>query len=248
MSQRYYCPQERFDEPFWLTDTEAHHLLNVMRAKPGAEVEVFNGDGLVATVIVAEASKRKALLQPVAGSQRQDPNGLSIPLTLATAVPKSDRFRWLVEKGTELGVTRLIPLKTSRSVVSPRESKLEKQQQYVVEACKQSGRNTLMEIGSLVDLADYLGQLPPEALLLTGAPAVADSKSLRNELAENRPAEVVLFVGPEGGFTPEEEDLLAEHGAKAISVGPYVLRTETAGLTLAAVAVAAIEACASENA
>jgi len=241
MSQRYYCPLDSFDEPFWLTDSEAHHLLNVMRIKAAAQVEVFDGRGRVATAEVVETAKKKALLRPLPESVRVETATDQTTVTLATAVPKSDRFRWLVEKATELGVSRLVPLKTTRSVVSPRESKLDKQQQYVIEACKQSGRNTLMEIGALVDLDQAVDELSEGSLLLWGAlPTDGQSSFSLADLTTTAAKQIVILVGPEGGFTPEEEMFLADRGANRLSVGRHTLRTETAGIVLSSVVLSAL--------
>lgn len=222
-------------DSLWLTGQEAHHLLHVMRQRPGEEIELFNGRGGAALARIEEATKREVRVRIVQGLSSEDQAGQS-PLILATAVPKGDRFRWLVEKATELGVTQMIPLQTQRSVVSPRETKLEKQQQYVIEACKQSGRNTLLEIRPVCTLQDCLATLPDQSALLLGNPYGEPVDGAR--LARLLPPEwrkgdpLVILVGPEGGFTNAEEQQIQARQAVMVRLTPHILRTETAGLAL----------------
>ncbi|MEZ5951297.1 MAG: RsmE family RNA methyltransferase [Planctomycetaceae bacterium] len=153
-------------------------------------------------------------------------------LILATAVPKGDRFRWLIEKATELGVTRLVPLHTERPC-APRESKLDKQQQYVIEACKQSGRNTLLEFvpqQSSPNSSTPCHHYPAAWSAIHGHD---ERLELRSALHANQ-GEIALLVG-RGGFSPQEEQQLQERGVLSVSVAPHILRTETAGLLLAGV-------------
>jgi 16S rRNA (uracil1498-N3)-methyltransferase len=131
-------------------------------------------------------------------------------LTLATAVPKGDRFDWLVEKATELGVERLIPLVTDRSVVEPRGSKLSRLRRLIIESSKQCRRDRLMVLDD--PLADPEG-CPPGRW-----PPLERGRSL------------ALAVGPEGGFTTEERALADQAGWRPINLSVHTLRIETAGL------------------
>src|SRR5712691_11012374 len=117
-----------------LDGPEAHHLLHVLRAKIGDRLGLFNGDGDEALVEIVRIRKRSAELHIVeTWTTPAEPR----QLILAVALPKGDRARWLIEKATELGVARIIPLRTARSVVEPREGKIDKLEQSVIEACKQ---------------------------------------------------------------------------------------------------------------
>src|SRR5690606_38633593 len=140
----FYLP-ESLDRPeLTLTGSEAHHLSHVLRLGPGAIVTLFDGEGNEAVAEVISTGKRDVRLKQHSFANRFDPTDVSI--TLAVAPPKGDRFRWMVEKATELGVARLVPLLTTRTIVDPRESKLDKLRQTVIAACKQCGRSRLMEI------------------------------------------------------------------------------------------------------
>ena len=146
--------------------------------------------------------------------------------TLATAIPKGDRFDWLVEKATELGVERLIPIITDRSVVDPRDSKLTRLRRSIIEASKQCRRARLMIAGGADPLA-RAGRVLPGGLKF-----VADPEGLPPlhwpEVGQGQPT--ILAVGPEGGFTATERELAERRGWLAIRLSVNILRIETAGL------------------
>lgn len=225
MSDRFFYPGGFESDKITLTGIEAHHLLHVLRAQPGTSVELFDGKGESADGEVVEIRRKEADIS--LGTRRKS---LALrSLTLLTAVPKGDRFRWLVEKATELGVTSLIPLSTARSVVSPRESKLHKMEQTVIAACKQSGRNWLMAVGELTTLPEALQQLPETEQVLAAHP----SGSSLAERHSSSDGGCTLVIGPEGGFTEGECTLLLSANASVVSLGESILRTETAAIALA---------------
>ena len=155
-------------------------------------------------------------------------------LTLATAVPKGDRFDWLVEKATELGVARLVPLVTARSVVDPREAKLDRLRRGVVEASKQCGRNLLMELDRPTPWETLLRQ-PADGPRLVAHPG---GLSLSAWPRPRLHGHVVLAVGPEGGFTATEIEDARAAGWHVIDLGATLLRIETAGLAGSAILMA----------
>ena len=209
---------------------EAHHLLHVRRAKIGDRLGLFNGDGDEALAEIVRIRKRSAELHIV--------ETWTIPaepreLTLATALPKGDRAKWLIEKATELGVTRLIPLRTQRSVVEPGEPKMDKLEQTVITACKQCGRSRLMPISPLTPFGDLLRWQAPEFCLIAhpNAPqSVSQALSQTAALARS----TLMLIGPEGGFTDDEFSSGVASGATPVSLGPLILRIETAAIAVAA--------------
>jgi 16S rRNA (uracil1498-N3)-methyltransferase len=228
MLDRHYLPALARGGPFELTGNELHHIVHVMRLQPGGRILVFDGQGHEAEAEIVTVNRRKATLRIL--RLREEPPSSEREVILATAVPKSERFRWLVEKATELGITRLIPLQTARSVVDPRLGKLERMRQIVVEACKQSGRNWLMAIEPTMDWAAFASTVAKggETLIADpgGEPAAADAVS-----QTNRP--LVLVVGPEGGWAEEELRQARGAGARCVALGPNILRIETAALAMA---------------
>jgi 16S rRNA (uracil1498-N3)-methyltransferase len=147
-------------------------------------------------------------------------------LTLATAMPKGERVDWLVEKACELGVSRLQPILTSRSVVDPGSGKLDRLRRGVIEACKQCGRNRLMEIKSPIAWGDLLSE-GTEAIGLVAHPGGA---SFENWPENSEGTSVTLAIGPEGGFSEAEIDAAVVLGWTLVSLGATILRIETAGL------------------
>ena len=153
MPDRFFAPSFPESGTLTLDGPEAHHLMHVLRITAGEKVEVFDGRGLVVSAEVVTIRKRDVELRIVAARREACP---AREVILGTAVPKGDRFDWLIEKATELGVTRIVPLITSRSSVDPRDSKLDKLRQTVITACKQCGRNHLLELSPVTAWADFV--------------------------------------------------------------------------------------------
>jgi 16S rRNA (uracil1498-N3)-methyltransferase len=235
MSDRYFLPQfpdgERQGNECALTGSEFHHLAHVMRKGVGDCLTVFDGQGTEADAEIVGIAKTCATL--CLAERRSDAPQTHANVVLATAAPKADRMRWLVEKATELGVERLIPLQTSRSIVAPGAFKLDKMRQVVVEACKQSGRNRLMQIDLLMPWRQFVAERVSSLATIV---ADRDGSPLASlDLSALERASVLLVVGPEGGLSATELQEAVEAGAKTVSLGSNILRIETAALALAAV-------------
>lgn len=224
MSERFYCPDPPRDGRYRLGPDEARHLARVCRLGPGNHVEIFDGSGFATAAEVVQASSDRVELVAVGEPiLRRDP---TYSIALATAVPKGDRFDWIVEKATELGVDRLIPVVFERSVVVPRGSKLDRLRRTVVEASKQSGRSRLMAVAEPIDWPDLAREFADHDRLLAdpnGTPfARWDGPRLGGR--------IVLAVGPEGGLTEAEASMAVALGWIPIRLGYNVLRVETAGV------------------
>jgi len=235
VSQRFYCPDPPRDGRYQLPADEARHLARVCRHVPGDRVEIFDGKGFATTALIVEIGKDSAVL--VAQSLPIHEFTSPCSLTLATAIPKGDRFDWLVEKATELGITRLIPLVTEHSIVDPRDSKLERLRRTIIEASKQSRRNRLMVLDSPLGWVDLVRSAHQAVRLLARPSGLSPGRWPR--LDGRRDA--VLAVGPEGGFSPGEEDLALAAGWHPIRLSTHILRVETAGLAGAAAILALCE-------
>jgi 16S rRNA (uracil1498-N3)-methyltransferase len=225
MPDRYYCSEEITPHsPVTLDRSEAHHLLHVMRAQPGLALIVFDGRGGQFTAEVTQVGR--ATVELTVGERQEVERELPCELTLAVALPKGDRQRWLIEKCTELGVTRLIPLQTEHSVAkSENAAKLSR---YVIEASKQSGRNRLMEIAPPMRFSDLLEEETSGERLLSH-PGGKPLGSLNLAAGASR----LVAVGPEGGFSEEEFQQAVATGWVAVGLGPRILRIETAAVVLA---------------
>jgi 16S rRNA (uracil1498-N3)-methyltransferase len=230
MAERFYVNCSLAPGPVVVEGPEAHHLAAVCRVRPGDPVCFFNGDGHEYPAKVLAVERRSVTLEVLA--QTSPAQELPFPVEVAAPLPKGDRAQFLLEKLTELGVSRFVPLQTRRSVVHPREAKLEKLQRYVIEASKQCGRNVLLQVQPLIDWETYC-----RGDNLVGTRVVAHPGGSRIEDRGSRidPRLGVTFaVGPEGGFTDEEIVAAQSAGWRVVDLGPRILRVETAALVLAA--------------
>ena len=198
-------------------------------------MELFDGRGQSAIGEITLAKKDRVEVRIL---ELRDPQVAPLPaIRLAVAPPKGDRFRWLVEKATELGIDQLIPLLTERTVVEPGAGKLDKLQAAVVAACKQSGRDLVMQVVENTPFAECLGKAhtadSPRTLLI-GDPHGA---LFQREMIPHGTGEVLLLIGPEGGWSEAELEQATQAGAQRVRIADQILRTETAALQLAGLCV-----------
>lgn len=205
------------------------HAIQVLRLSVGENLIVFNGNGGEYLARLASVSKRAAsiYLEQFKALDVESPAQLS----LVQAIIKPDKMDFALQKAVELGVASIQPLVTQRSVVRLGKDKAEKKvrhwQGVVIAACEQSGRTQLPKVHSPQNLNTWLQQ-PHAGTRLILAPG--DYPSIQS-LAADLPQPLELLIGPEGGFTEEEVHTAQAHGVQAISLGPRILRAETASLT-----------------
>jgi 16S rRNA (uracil1498-N3)-methyltransferase len=249
MSERFYSPHPITAGCMMLDGPEAHHLLHVMRASVGDEVTLFDGSGAEFKATVQTLRRTDAELRIV--ERREIDRELPFDLVVGVALPKGDRQKWLVEKLTELGVTTLVPLVTERSVAQPAAGALDRLRRSIIEAAKQCGRNRLMKIADAQEWSQWI--------LRDGIPSA--QSAIRNRKSEidaprrllahptgqpltvinlREPMNTQLAIGSEGGFTEAEVASAVAAGWQQVSLGPRILRVETAAIALAA----AITSCA----
>ncbi len=217
-----------------LPDRAARHC-SVLRLRRGDEVVVFDGQGgqfSAELIRISRGSVRARLI-----SKQDVERESNLAITLAQCLSSADRMDITVQKSTELGVSRIVPVASERSVVKLSGERagrrLEHWRNVLVAACEQCGRNRVPEIAAVIDFADFVGVPGGESTRLLLAPdASRDLKSLQPASA------VTLLVGPEGGFAPPERRHAEASGFLPIRFGPRVLRTETAPLA----AIAAMQA------
>jgi 16S rRNA (uracil1498-N3)-methyltransferase len=233
MADRYFVESPIVSDRATLTRDEAHHLLHVMRAKAGQQATLFDGSGAEFLARVERLGRSEVELSVVERIERDCESPLE--LTLAVALPKGDRQRWLVEKAVELGVARLVPLETMRGVAQPVDKALARLRRTVIEASKQCGRNRLLEVSASQPFAAYCrSDCQPDGLRILAHPA---GEAALSEILRDRPEirSLAAAIGPEGGWTDEESDLAHAHGWQSVRLGPRILRVETAALAIAAV-------------
>jgi 16S rRNA (uracil1498-N3)-methyltransferase len=215
-----------------LDQAGSRHARDVLRLEIGTEVEVFDdGGGVASGVIVA--------LEPVVIVQIDAIDAVGageanvIDITVAAAVPKGDRADWMVEKLSEIGVARFIPLATARSVVLPEgKNKRERWQRLATESAKQSRRRGVMQIEELTKVDSATKQAAgTRAMVLSTVPG---ARPILDALSDFR-ARLTLFIGPEGGWTDDESKLFHQHDVTPVKLTDTILRVETAALVAAAV-------------
>lgn len=216
-----------------LPENVHRHLVQVLRLRIGERFTVFDGRGLEAEAVLTTADRRhsRAQLEAISRPDRESP----LAITLLQGISKGERMDLTLQKAVELGVQRIVPLQSARSVVKLDPERWEKKQAHwqgiIISACEQSGRVCLPQLDPVSALADVLPSLPAALLKLALIPG--EGRALR-ELPPPS-AGLALLIGPEGGLSDPEIDQALTAGFAPVQLGPRILRTETAGLaTLAA--------------
>jgi 16S rRNA (uracil1498-N3)-methyltransferase len=226
---RFYASPEAIGESvIRLDERESHHLRHVLRLKPGTSVVVFDGTGVEYEGIVLPTSERCA---SVSIRARTTPRVESpLVLTLAHALIKGEKFDLVVQKATELGVHRIIPVLTRRAVlgtVAPQ--RLQRWRRIALEAAKQSGRTRLVQIEEPQRVSDLLERVSEPTLFCSERGGMS-LREIARQWSEAPPHRLTIVVGPEGGWADEEIEAARRAGVALLSLGPRVLRTETAAL------------------
>ncbi len=212
-----------------LDEAEGRHAVEVLRLGVGDALTLFDGAGRVASCRLVQAGRRHVEVEIIHSEVQPHERGKT---TLFQAVPKGKLFEWILEKAVELGVSRVVPILTDRTVVhldgAERARKVEKWKRVVVEACKQCGQNWLPEVSLPVGLSDVLKE--PVAPISLVASLYPGARALREMVPVPLDQDASVFVGPEGDFTSEEMERIVKWGAAPVSLGNIVLRVETAAL------------------
>jgi len=207
-----------------LPPAEAHHVRDVLRMKTGDVLQLFDDAGTIADGTIVRSDRNGVSVRVETVTVREN----RISLTVAAAVPKGDRADWMIEKLSELGVSRLIPLRTARSVVHPQGAgKLDRWKRIATEAAKQSRRSGVMSIEPLANLHDVVSAVS-RAIYLS---PVATNSLARIEQIE----ELTLFIGPEGGWTDDEIQAFESRNFTPARLTTSVLRIETAAVLAAGI-------------
>jgi len=216
-----------------LPDAAAYHVARVLRLRPGAPLVLFDGSGadFRAEIVAVEGDRVRVRVGERTAGLRESP----LAITLVQAVSRSERMDWTLQKATELGVRRIQPVLSARSVVRLDErqaaKKLRHWQAIVAGACEQCGRSVLPDVRAPLELSRYFAESPREGQRLVLSPNGPASLAGLASTA----ARIELLIGPEGGLDDAELDASARAGFAPVRLGPRVLRTETAGIVALAV-------------
>jgi len=242
---------QRGDEGFWaeLTGEEAHHALRVLRLRPGDRVVLLDDTGFEYAGSVTEIDRRNggAALRVRGSSIRPSSGEPKIHVTLIQALAKGEKMDLVIQKGTEVGVSCFLPVLSERVVIDCSPDKLgrrrERWERIAQEAAKQARRGRrpkVEEVGSLVQAVSDSAREGPVLVLWEGAEKPI--KSVLKELATSFVERIALVVGPEGGFSEREARQMEDLGGRLVSLGPRILRTETAGPVAGALVLYELEA------
>ena len=210
-----------------LPEEEAQHVLRVLRGRPGDVLEVMDAGRRLFVAELRGGGEAVVLEEVVAPAEDAE-------VFLYQAVPKGGRMDLVVEKTTEVGVTGIVPLFTERGVVKPRDGKVERWRRLAAAAARQSLRLRVPEVLEPVHFSEAVRRIGGDGILLHNAPDLDPLEAVVS-------SPVSLFIGPEGGWSEEEMRLAEEAGLTRAQLGPYRLRSETAGMVAVARARAALE-------
>ena len=227
---RFFIAKEYLQtDPIILPDAVAHQIRSVLRMVPGDQVQVLDNLGWVYDVRLTAVNRQvvtgELLTQQLVSSEP------TTEITLYQSLLKRDKFEWVLQKCTELGVTRFVPVITQRSVVTMpmKPSKVARWQRIIMEAAEQSQRGHLPELATAVAFTDALAQAATyDCLLMPWVQAQARSIKTALPLTTKK---VALFIGPEGGFTEVEAHRSRQTGVQLVTLGPRILRAETAAVS-----------------
>ena len=238
---RFYVPPEQIypaQNAAFIQGPEVRYLSRVLRLGPGDRVRIFNGQGEEYLAQIQELSGQRVrlaleeLLETQSTSREAD-----LSIVLCQGIPKGDKMELILQKGTELGVMRFIPLLTERTIVQLAEARVEKRQQrwqrVAAAASRQCQRVLVPQVETARPLTEVLESIPPGELGLIpweNETEMSLKKVIRNWIGS--PPPVWVFIGPEGGFTTTEVHQARKAGVIPVSLGPRILRTETAGLAV----------------
>lgn len=222
-----------------ISGEEYQHLTRVLRLKAGDPVLVFDGCGREAAGVITALEKNQAMVNVNYCSLLNKESPLQ--LWLVQGIAKGEKMDYIIQKAVELGVRGIIPVQTRRTVVhledKKKAGKAERWQKIAAEAAKQCGRSLIPTVAPSCSLPEFLDKLPSEKLLLAaweegGTPLKKVAAAIAPEELRQKP--VYLLIGPEGGMEAQEAELLVQAGAVLVTLGPRILRTETAAVAVTA--------------
>ncbi len=233
MSRFYISPGSVSGNRIVVRGRQRHHAVDVMRLSEGSEIVVFDGTGNEYRGVIEAITSEE--IQAVLVASRRVAVTQKPAVTLAQAIPRREKMNTIVVKGTELGVDEILPFVCDRSVVTfTRERATKKVQRWkaiAVEASKQCGRAALPAVHRPVTFREVCDRMAGYSLAVI--PCLADDSVVLKKVLDTaaQPSSVLMCIGPEGGFTPGEIALAVERGAVPVSLGPWILKCDTAACT-----------------
>ena len=231
-------PSQIGEREIILTGPDVNHIKNVLRMCPGEEILISDGQGTdyrCKLAVINDTSVTASILWRLDGNAE-----LPSQITLFQGLPKGDKLEFIIQKCVELGVSRIVPVHTRRTIVKLDEKKEQARRKRWMaiseSAAKQSGRGVVPEIGAMIDFSEALREAAALDVCLIPYELATGMEQTRKVCANIRPGQSIgIFIGPEGGFEEEEVRKAVAEGAEPITLGKRILRTETAGMALISV-------------
>ena len=243
---RLFVASEQLSTARLVVSGDAHrYLTRVLRLAPGAEVDLFDGRGTEVTGTIAAIDARTVTFD--LGERREIARRRTAPVTLLQGLPRAERMELVVQKATELGAARVVPVRTARSAAG-QQGRPDRWEKIAQEAARQSGRADWPALGAVTGLADAIAGLDAGGLRIVPWEEAPDARPLTAILADATAtgapavATVTVLIGPEGGLTRDEVELVLQAGFQIATLGPRILRTETAAIVAMALAQGALGA------
>ena len=237
-SNRFFVPESGFeDREVRLSAEQAHQVCHVLRLQVGEAIVALDNAGYEYDVTLTAVTKREATGEIT--DKRQSSGEPRVRITLFQSLLAREKFEWVLQKGTEVGVARFVPVQTERSIARAKQidaKKLTRWRRILTEAAEQSHRGRIPEIEGALTWSAALAQLGTFDRTLIASTS-GGTRSLREALRpdDHLPSSIAILIGPEGGFSDDEVRLACEHGAVPVGLGPRILRTETAAMILPAI-------------
>jgi 16S rRNA (uracil1498-N3)-methyltransferase len=228
----FIFPEQVSDQFITISGDDVRHIATVLRMKTGDELLLCDGEGTEYQATIARVTKSEITADVTARSKRE----VRYPLiTLCQGLPKAGKMDWIVQKSTELGVATIVPLVTARTIVKIRDEakRVLRWQKIAREAAMQSNRPTIPKLEQVQDLDGYIRNLDPDPQTLLLLAWEEGTEPLKNVLRQRSGIKnIIVLIGPEGGFSSQEAETAKEKGFHLVSLGPNILRTETAAITV----------------
>jgi len=228
----FISPDLISDTNIRIADEDVRHVVNVLRKKVGDELLLCDGEGTEyrTRIVMLNKTEVKTEIVTQTGSALRHPR-----VTLGQGLPKFDKMDFIVQKATELGVAAVVPLITERAIVKIKdeEKRLARWRKIAREAAMQSNRPDIPLIESVVSFRDFIVAQAPGSRTLSLLPWEEGTELIKNVLRQNPSVrDIMVLIGPEGGFSLGEAEAAKTHGFHAVSLGPNILRTETAAMAV----------------